>query len=281
MKYERYSEYDPQQVSLTESALLTVWPALRQWHEDLVLVGGLAPKYLCGDVMSVRDLPHPATLDVDLGIALAADSGQYGNLSWDLGGQGFRVSKVHPSRFEKTVGNFTIPIDFLVEHPGHTTGSCQVGGLTASIIPGINRALASARRVNVTGADLHGAVQNLSIRVCEVGPFLALKLRAFHERQQPKDAFDILYTILHYDGGTDAAIAAFADEVRHDNPACPNALDTLRKHFTDERSPGPVKASQFVVGDVQNPSADLRHLRASIRQDIMGAAAGLLKACQL
>ena len=60
-----------------------------------------------------------------------------------------------------------------------------------------------------------------------MGPFLALKLRAFADRQQPKDAFDILYTILHYDGGTDAAIVAFAEEVRLGNPACPDALRTL------------------------------------------------------
>ena len=67
--------------------------------------------------------------------------------------------------------------------------------ITASIIPGVDRALATARSIEVTGVDLHGADQKITARVCEVGPFLALKLLAFCDRQQPKDAFDILYIL--------------------------------------------------------------------------------------
>lgn len=78
MKHETYSEYAPRQTALAESAFLTLWSTLGAWHADLVLVGGLVPKYLCGDLTQPRDLPRPATLDVDLGIALAADSGQCG-----------------------------------------------------------------------------------------------------------------------------------------------------------------------------------------------------------
>ena len=81
MKYETFSEYDTCHTALAESAFLTLWSTLCSWHADLVLVGGLVPKYLCGDLTQHRILPRPATLDVDLGIALATDSGQYGNLS--------------------------------------------------------------------------------------------------------------------------------------------------------------------------------------------------------
>ena len=71
MKYETYSEYDPRYTTLAERAFLTLWPTLGSWHGDLVLVGGLVPKYLCGDLTQNRSLPRPAALDVDLGIALA------------------------------------------------------------------------------------------------------------------------------------------------------------------------------------------------------------------
>ena len=77
VKYETYSEYDPHRASLAESAFLTVWARLEQWHDDLVLVGGLVPKYLCGDFTTQRTLPRPATLDVDFGISLAASGAQY------------------------------------------------------------------------------------------------------------------------------------------------------------------------------------------------------------
>ncbi|MCX6858372.1 MAG: hypothetical protein NTV80_26130 [Verrucomicrobia bacterium] len=279
MKYETYSEYDPRHTALAESAFLTLWSTLGSWHADLVLVGGLVPKYLCGALTQHRSLPRPATLDVDLGIALATDSGQYGNLFWELSGQGFKRSAKHPGRLEKTIGDFPVYVDFLVEHPPRISGSAQVEDITASIMPGVDRALATARTVEVTGVDLHGADQKLTARVCEVGPFLALKLRAFCGRQQPKDAFDILYTLRHYDGGTTAAIAAFAEEVRVGNPACTDALRTLKEHFQTETSPGPVKASHFVFSQAQpGESEDTKFLRATLRQDMVDAATQLLKA---
>lgn len=276
MKYETYSEYDPRHTGLAESTFLTVWGGLGRWREDLVLVGGLVPKYLCGDITVQRDLPRPATLDVDLGIALAADAGQYGNLFWELAAQGFKPNKKAPSRFEKVLNDFTVPLDFLVEKAPATTGTAQVADITAGILPGVDRALATARTMTISGVDLHGAEQTLNARICEVGPFLALKLRAFYSRQQPKDAFDILYTILHYDGGTDAAMAAFAEEVRFGNPACPDALRTLEEHFQTETSPGPVKASHFVLGQAQpGESEDTRFRRIMLRQEMVDAAAAL------
>lgn len=278
MKYETYSQYDARHTALAEGAFLTLWPTLGRWHEDLVLVGGLVPKYLCGDHTEQRSLPRPATLDVDLGIALAADSGQYGSLLWELSGQGFKPSEKHPARLEKTIGGFPLYVDFLVEHAPHTRGSARVDEITASIMPGVDRALATARSIEVRGVDLHGAKQNFVARVCEVGPFLVLKLRAFGDRQQPKDAFDILYTLRHYDGGTDAAIAAFAEEVRSGNPAFPDALRSLTKDFADESSPGPVKAGHFALGEARaGESPDTKLQRTMLRQDMVDAAAQLLK----
>jgi hypothetical protein len=139
MKYETYSEYDPRHTGLAESAFLTVWAGLGRWREDLVLLGGLVPKYLCGDLTVQRNLPRPATLDVDLGIALAADVGQYGNLLWDLAAQGFSPNKNTPSRYEKVINDFPVPLDFLVQKAPATTGTAQVADITAGIMPGVDR----------------------------------------------------------------------------------------------------------------------------------------------
>jgi hypothetical protein len=274
MKYETYSQYNPIGVANAESAFLSVWAGLGSWHSDLVLVGGLVPKYLCGDLSSPRTLPHPVTLDADLGIALGASLGQYGSLKMDLQAQGFRFSKdeFDGPRFVKTVGDFTIPVDFLTERPPATKGTVIVDDVPANILPGINRALASARNVLIKGIDLQGAQQELTVRVCEVGPFLAMKLRAFARRQAPKDAFDILYTLLHYDRGTNAAVAAFGEEVRAGNPACPDATACLNQHFRDEQSSAPVRAANFVLGQfVAGESADIRIQRLQIQQDMVDA----------
>jgi hypothetical protein len=128
MKYETYTEYDPHHTALAERAFLTLWSALSAWHSDLVLVGGLVPKYLCHDPIQQSSLPHPATLDVDLGIALAADSGQYGNLRWALDVQGFKASVKHPNRLQKNIGAYPAYLDFLVEHTSRTSGASEPAG---------------------------------------------------------------------------------------------------------------------------------------------------------
>jgi hypothetical protein len=74
MKHEHHDDYSRADTLRSEASLLTVWAILREFRGDLVLVGGLVPRYLCqtpGD-----DIP-PVTLDVDLGIALGLSSGQY------------------------------------------------------------------------------------------------------------------------------------------------------------------------------------------------------------
>jgi hypothetical protein len=229
----------------------------------------LVPKYLCGDLSAPRTLPRPVTLDADLGISLGASLGQYGSLHMDLQAHGFRLStdEFGGPRFVKSIGEFTIPVDFLAERPPATQGPAIVDDAPVNIMPGIHRALASARRVKVTGVDLYGALQeHLPIRVCEAGPFLAMKLCAFARRQAPKDAFDILYTLLHYDRGTKAAVTAFGEEVRAGNPACADAVNCLHQHFRDEQSSAPVRAASFVFGQaVPGESGDLRIRRLQIQ----------------
>lgn len=282
MKFETYREYDPRGIALAESAFITVWASLGSFHEDLVLVGGLVPKYLCGDKTRTANLPLPATLDVDIGIALAASAGQYGSISMDLAGQGFRMSEQYIGRFEKNVEGFSIYIDFLVERPGASEGAVAVDDIRANILPGINRALAMARKVTVDGTDLHGANQHLVANICEVGPFLVMKLRAFTRRQQPKDAFDILYTILNYDGGSQAAIDSIIVEREAGNPAFSDALKCLQIHFENESSPAPVKAAYFLFGEqITTGSEDRDIQRLQIQQQMVDAGRLMLSALKI
>lgn len=279
MKYDTYGEYDPRAVSQTQPALLTVWSGLGSYHEDLVLIGGLVPHYICQHPSSSAALPRPATLDVDFGVALGASAGQYGSLSSDLRAQGFKPSEKYTGRFEKDVDGFTLYIDFLVEDGAHARGTRMVDDVPASVMPGVVRALETARKMTIEGKDLFGAQQKLTVRVCEVGAFLVLKLRAFLHRQQGKDTFDILYTLLHYDGGTEAAVQSFAQEAKANNPAFADARTALETLFTSEDSPGPVKAAHFVFGlPGTNDTADIRTQRLQAQQDMLLAGRALRKA---
>ncbi|MGD0261610.1 MAG: hypothetical protein ABSD29_17485 [Verrucomicrobiota bacterium] len=280
MKLGAYTEYDSQKVGLAECALFTIWPNLEAWHDDLVLVGGLVPRYICGDVSSARLLPRPVTLDADMGIALGASAGGMSSLQFALLEKGFHktTSPEGLIRYEKRIGDYSVPVDFLTESPPHTHGTAVVDDIVASVLPGIDRALKTARTVTVTGKDLADNPQIATVRVCEVGPFLAMKLRAFIQREEGKDAFDILYTLLHYDRGTAAAVAAFVEETRAGNAACPDALRCLEKHFQSEASLAPTKAARFFPGPVTpNEPAGIGFQRLQIQQEMVNAA-GLLKA---
>jgi hypothetical protein len=279
MKYDTYGEYDPKAVAQTQPAFLTVWSGLGSYHEDLVLVGGLVPHYLCRHPTGSTALPRPATLDVDLGIALGASAGQYGPLSAHLRAQGFKPSATQSGRFEKDVNGFTLHIDFLVEDGDQPRGTRMVDDVPASVMPGVVRALATARVMTIEGKDFLGGQQKVRARICEVGPFLVLKLRALLLRQQGKDAFDLLYTLLHYDGGTAAAVAGFAVEAKAGNPAFPDAARALETLFRDESGPGPVKAAHFVFGPaLATDSEDTRTRRLQVQQDALDAGVMLAKA---
>ena len=163
-------------------------------------------------------------------------------------------------------------MDFLTEHPPETQGTVMVDDAPANIMPGINRALATTRCIVVQGVDLQGARQSLTARVCDAGPFLVMKLRAFARRQAPKDAFDILYALLHYDRGTNAALAGVSEEVRVGNSACLDAVACVGQHFADEQSSAPVRAATFVLGPSSpGESDDLRLLRRQIQQEVVNA----------
>ena len=56
MKKEHYEDYSAEETARSESALLTVWAVLHDFTEDLVLVGGLVPRYICRPAADVAGI---------------------------------------------------------------------------------------------------------------------------------------------------------------------------------------------------------------------------------
>ena len=269
MKFPLHKDYDPDLTTLSEQVLLTAWPALSDYHEDLVLVGGLVPRFLCHR----RPSTLPAvTMDVDLGIALGASAGQYGSLSSHLTGLGF---KREAERFVKAVKGVNIYLDFLTEVPGKDAGTVMVDDVPTAVFRGIDRALGCNRDCLVVGADLYGAEQRCRVRVCEAGPYLILKLMAFARRKQPKDVFDLYQIALHYDGGVRAVAAAFAAE-KDVNPGFAIARATLAEHFMHRDASGPLRGAAFMVGESPPAASRDEHLR--IREELVNFGQLLLAA---
>ena len=257
-KFGTFGGYPRESLMSAEAALLTAWCSLERYHDDLVLVGGLAVHYLTR--RDVAGLPGAVTMDVDFGISLAASGEQYGTIKTDLAGLDF---KSEGNRLVRQFGNLNLYLDFLTEAPPSVTGTRMVDDVVASVIPGVNRALACRRMVKIKGRDLYGAERECQVAVADIGPLLVLKLNAFGGptgRRLPKDAYDVLLAVTGFVDGPEAAVAAFHAEAGAGNTGYAFARTTLQKDFTDPAQDGPIRAAEFHPGNADN--------RNRIRQDV-------------
>ena len=70
MRREHHTDYDEETTARCERALLTLLGDLGPWGERIYLAGGLAPRYLVGQLPEGA-AAHVGTTDVDLVIGLA------------------------------------------------------------------------------------------------------------------------------------------------------------------------------------------------------------------
>lgn len=267
-KFDTFDKYPRGCVTATEMALLTIWPSLRRYEDDIVLVGGLAVHYLTRQ--STAGLPGTVTMDVDFGITLGASSGQYGTIRSDLAGLGFTTINDQLVRMRD---GFALYIDFLTEDTSSLMGTRMVDDVVASVVPGINRALATPQFLDITGVDCYGANQCCKVAVADIGPLLVLKLNAFGGptgRRLPKDAYDILLLVMGYKDGPQKAISGFQEEARMQNPGLASAIATIEADFCDPNSDGALRAAEFY------PTSD--EDRDRIREQVVTVGRALLRA---
>jgi len=270
-KFASFAEYPAASLRAAEAALLTAWVALHRYHDELVLVGGLAVKYLTKPSSGL--LPGPVTMDVDLGVALGAEGGQYGTIAEDLIGQGFK--RAENRRFVRSFEGMSLYIDFLTEHPTSTKGTADVEGVDAGVFPGVDRALATRQNVLVEGLDLLGVAHQASVAVAGIGSLLVLKLNAFDDRQQSKDAYDVLLATSQYVNGPQEVIKSFQAEAKAGNRGYERAANALRQHFWETDQSGPVRCADFVLRG-STVGAELRERRRQIAEQMVTIGRALL-----
>ena len=274
MKHDTFKKYPADSLELPTQALLTTWDCLPDYRDDLVLVGGLAVRFLTNP--PATGTPGPVTLDVDLGVSIAAEGGAYPGIRDNLSGQGFTWAN---GRFTRKIQAFNLHIDLLTDDGKSDQGSAVLDdGLSVGIFPGINRALACYRPVLVAGKTLLGCPLTETIKVAEIGPLLVLKFNAFggpRGRKAPKDAHDILYLAENYLDGIRAAVAGFHAERAAANRGLRHAELCLVEHFGNPDAQGPMACAAFRLNNEhlapQNEEASQR-----IRQQCVTLAQALL-----
>ena len=268
-----FEGYAAHGVISAEGALVAAWSSLENFHDDLVVIGGLAIYVHTRNKVDPLYRPTP-TLDVDFGITLGADAGLAAPAAFALSLAGFAENEA--GRMYCKTEHGILFVDFLTEHPPSTSGTRNVSDLKTSICPGINRALKNPIKRQVIGIDPHGDNRTFAIPFCNYGPLLVLKLNAFAQRttvKQAKDAYDILALVRSCEDGPEAVVAAFGAEKNSDNTGLATALRTLEAHFTDANHLGPKLAESFYHGARTSKEASMR-----LREDLVTIAHALLNA---
>jgi hypothetical protein len=254
-KPQHFNEYATPATELAERVLLEVWSKLGEFRSNMVLVGGLVPRYLVDQSMAQKKGNlHCGTMDVDLGVSIAvADVLSYRSIRKTLEEMGFRPGKNKMGReqlhsFVKKINGIDVNVDFLTtryEGPSDTLMREVESNLRAIQIEGLGLALESPLSISVEGELLSGGYTTEKVNICRSIPFIVLKTLAFDNRREPKDVYDMLYVLLNSDGGA-LAVAKSVTPSERRQVSFQRAMDVLRNRFSDISRDGPVKYAQFV-----------------------------------
>jgi len=250
--------YSVAQTGLAERTLVTVWRYISEYREHLVLVGGLVPRYLV-DRVTEREVEvgagHCGTMDVDFGISLGvADVETYKSIRRILS------EKVHFERgtneagnkqkhsFVSTIEGQEISIDFLTtKYGGPTSKIRQVeADLSAIQAEGLGLALSDPLVVRIRGELLTGdGPYTAEVPICRPVPYVVLKALAFSDRGERKDAYDLVYTLIHYKDGPGSVAGEIRDDERNAT-SFERAVKEMGRLFASGAETGPIAYSNFV-----------------------------------
>lgn len=264
------SGYGREETEQVESALLTVAVTLGALMDRICIVGGLVPSLLIDHEVGAdpgTEAGHPGTNDLDVALAVALlDDEQYVEIGDRLRQEGFgpdENSKGNPTPQRWKLGSLNVTIDFLLPPiPGAEEGGRMQpleGDLSAVITPGLQLAQDERQEVVVEGHTLKGEDVKRTIPVCGPATFVILKALAFHDRGEPKDAFDLIYVLRRWPGGVLDIVERTGSHFETDRAIVGEALDKLAADFSSPESHGPLRAAEFdgdVGGDLDAGAAD-------------------------
>ncbi|GIW07422.1 MAG: hypothetical protein KatS3mg060_2227 [Dehalococcoidia bacterium] len=281
MKPKHQGGYTALHAELCERTLVTLLRGLGPWKTGVYLAGGLVPRYLIARPPEGQPgpPPHAGTTDVDLVLDLQvlASVEAYRRLEQNLRALGFvrgtnEEGRVQHFSWRKPVGDgVTVVVDLLCDADlGEGGQVAELPGerrLSALKIPGAHLVVADHVEVELTATLLdERGVATETVRVANVVPFVVLKALAYEDRFEEKDAYDLIYCLMHFGRGPEDVAARFAEHLARwpEELLLPRALEILRTRFaSDERTPGarkdgPISYARFLA-DPGRRDLDARH----------------------
>lgn len=280
--------YSPQALAACEKALRTILTKIGPWGTRLVLIGGMAPRYLVGDLPAdISEHVGTTDLDIVVGIALESEEDEaYRSLQQNLREAQFGP-RVNPEtgqeetfRWTREVDGVTVLLEFfcpvgdgqpgrLLRNPGGGTGS----KISAVRTRGAELAGRDYISVDLGGELLdHGGIQErIEVRVCNLLPLLVLKSFAIDERDKPKDSYDLVWILNAFQEGPASVVNAIAASPVIGHADIPSAIQAIRTHFQSPGHRGPSQYANFEL------IADDAEQRERLRLHAHGTVAEFLR----
>ena len=273
------SEYDEAMTQRCERALVTLIGNLGMWRSRVVLIGGLAPRYIVGTLPDAASA-HVGSADVDIAISLAVDDSTeaYSTLYARLRESGFRQGE--PSfQWSRDIDGVTVRVEFICEtdkvQPGRIYRPKEGTGakFAAFNAPGVSLTSRDNLAVQVRAERLGGGISEVNLRVAGVLSFTVLKTLAFQDRHHNKDAYDLVYTLSHHDEGPSGAGAAALRSPVQDDDIVTSALTLLGHRFETAEHDGPTAYANFLADpDNREEWAQRRNEAVAVVQQFLAAA---------
>jgi hypothetical protein len=285
--------YENEVTENCERVLVTLIRGLGPWRDSIFLIGGLTPRYLI--TKKPPEVPaHAGTGDLDIVVQLQmlVDTDAYHTLEDNFKKLGFERgtnSKGTPVSWRwktKAPGGTTIIVELLADDPEKSGGKVMElptdGNVSALNIPHASIVFDHHLSTEIT-AELLGdnGVATVVLHYADLIAFTALKAYAVDQRDERKDAHDLVYCLEHYEGGVEAAAALFRAALANKHrEVVEEVLGLLERHFADDAKTegylksGPVAVAKFEIGE--DPEA--REARALRQREVSDLIMRFLKA---
>lgn len=248
----------------------------------------MTPRYLVRDRPPVVP-PHAGTLDLDIviDVVILEDTEAYRTLEQNLRKIKFKNATNDKGQnlnwrwWIKMDDGSTVILELLADRQDIMGGKVKPlptdGNISALNVPHSSMVFDLYDSIDVTAELLDGdGVATETIRYANIVSFVCLKAMAFDHRAERKDAHDLVYSIEHGPGGSEAAAKAFRDQLSGKHAeVIQTCIQLLRKHFAGDeqteayRQNGPAMVANFELGDAED--RENRILRQRQVADIMGA----------
>ncbi len=281
MRLDHHDQYSESATFRCERALVTLIGNIGPWRERLVLVGGLAPRYIVGSLPPGAS-PHVGTTDVDLVVQLAVgeDFESYMKLGTNLRRSGFELTQ--PSyRWVRNVDGAPVYVEFLCETDQvgagtiHRTRQDTGSGFGAFNVIGAQLVARDYSEYELEAERLEdGGLSRVRLRVAGILSYVVLKTLAFQDRHHEKDAYDLIYTLMNYpNGGPHTAGRVAATSPVREEPQVIEALRLLSRCFNNTNRDGPRFYANFQADpdDTEGKARLHNEAVAAVTQFINGA----------